>query len=851
MQARLESVPARFAVIWTRRGLSWGEVAILLALVYFTPIGGTRAGTFHFPLVLFSHLLAIGVLLAWVVYRLRQGRWLPKTPLDLPLIVFYLVSLISTLFSAEPRLSLENLIHLTLFVLIYYLVVDLLLSGWTVSTVIRPMLVIGSVIILIELLELALWLGIWYVGTGEVSPLLTLGQYRRRIIMGPANVLAWYLVLLMPLALSQLMTASSLKARVNLGAWIAGGSLVFASTLSRSGLVGMAAALATYGLLITISRLRSTSGGGRSLVRRPTVMASMVLTALAVIPLGALAVRLVSTRLYTVEVRFELWRVAAEIITRHPLLGGGPGTFGYLFHQIPDFNPSLPDTFYNNAHNSYINVGAESGLPSVLAGLWLMALLLRTSLRGGQEPNTSSAYPQSTNHACLAGIAGLLAAMVFDVPWVFPVITLYVVLLAAIIVTPYSLPRQSAPRALRWLPTTLVGATTVVLLWSDTAHYFQHRAIIALKRDDLPAAIHSLERSTVIDPFLSIYGFQLGIAKGYHGLETGDIIMLDEAIEAFEEEISRGGDTAINNANLAWLEWSAGNGDSAIDHMQRAARLAPMDGYHALGLGYLLEEAGQPEAAVEAYTAAIKRTPSLADSGYWQANASRQSFKANSLADETLPALTTATLAYSLHDYDTALQALDRRSSSVSADILRGQIETARGEHDEALEHLNTALAKAGQHPAVFLARGKLFLQSGDEANARHDLRIASLLGLSEAGIAFGEIAYQNGDLQKAIRLYQASIPTCHQPSAGYDYASHVYHRPDLKADFWPDMIVCLPYDRLVPEYLHFAGAYRQTGQSQEADDLCIWLREFYEPSVLRHQYDEDSDGWPCPEHTS
>lgn len=846
MQLKFKSPPARFVAFWNRHGLSWGEVTVLLALAYFTPIGGTRAGTFHFPLVVFSHLLAIGVLLAWMVYRLRQGRWLPKTPLDLPLAVFYVLSLISTLFSTEPRVSLENLIHLTLFVLIYYLVVDLLLGGWTLSTVIRPMLVMGGVIILAELLELAVWLGIWFVGTGELSPLLTLGEYRRRIIMGPANVLAWYLVLLMPLALAQLMTTNSRNAQVNLGAWIVGGFLVFGSTLSRSGLAGMAAGLAAFGVLVTVSRYRSADGTPRPFLRRRAVVAGAVLAALSSVALGVLAMKLLTTRLYTVQVRFELWRAAAEIVARRPFLGGGPGTFGFLFHQMPDFNPSFPDMFYNNAHNAFVNIAAESGLPSLLVALWLIAALARAGWRGAQNPDLTSRPLRLVSYACLAGITGLLAAALFDVPWVFPLMTLYAAVFTAIIVRPCSSARGSMPRPMRWLTPAIVAAATVMLLWSDSAHYFQTRAIFAMQSDNVPAAIDNLKKSTAIDPFLSIYRFQLGMAKGYLGLHTRDTQTLREAIEAFEEEISNGGDTAINNGNLSWLEWSAGQSEEAIADMQRAANLAPQDSYYVLGLAYLLEEAGQPDAAVEAYAEAMKGTPSLADSGFWHANTSRQTFKVNSLAERGLPALVKANIAYSLQEYDTAIRFLDDIPWSVNSQILRGEIETARGEYDAAFGYLNKALAVAGRNPAVFLARGKLYLHVSEETKALHDLRIASLLGLARADIALGELAYQNGDLQKAIALYQAGIPRCHRPSSAYDYASHVYHRSDLKADFWPRGIVCLPYDGLVPEYLHFADAYRRTGQSQQADDLCSWLWEFYEPSVLRQLAEGYDDGWPC-----
>ena len=60
-------------------------------------------------------------------------------------------------------------------------------------------------------------------------------------------------------------------------------------------------------------------------------------------------------------------------------------------------------------------------------------------------------------------------------------------------------------------------------------------------------------------------------------------------------------------------------------------------------------------------------------------------------------------------------------------------------------------------------------------------------------------------------------VPHCVAVTASHDYASQVYHRSDISADFWPESITCAPYDHLVPYYLHLAIAYRAVGSVEGA----------------------------------
>jgi O-antigen ligase/tetratricopeptide (TPR) repeat protein len=845
-----DTAPPAVAGISARWHLGWQSMVVLFVLLYVSAIGGTRAGTYHFPLVAFSHLLILALLAWWATRRLARGQWLPKTPLDIPILAFYLLNVISTLLSVNPRVSVENLAHLTVMILVYYIVIDSLLSGLRTSDFVQPMLLVAGVLMLVAVAELAVWLGIWFVGTGEVSPLLTLEEYRRRLVMGPANVLAWYIVLLLPLALAQLLGARSLKARINLGVLLVCSGLVLTSTLSRSGLIGMAVALATFTVLAAAARIRQTRASPRVFLRRPVVIFIILLAVLLAVALVGGAAELVSARLYTVSVRFELWRAAAQIIASRPLFGGGPGTFGYLFHQVPDSDPYAVDMYYNSAHNGLINVAAESGLASSLVALWLVVAVVGTAWRYLRDTDATR-HAQDIISACVAGIVGLMASTMFDVPWVFPLTTLHVVLFSAIVVRPYCSQRSMAGLRLRGMTVVALGLVATVLVWGDVAHFFQQRAVEALSNEEFEDAVADLQTSVAVDPFLTIYPFQLGVAKAYLGLEKDDQAALRQAIQAYEEEIQRGGDTAMNNGNLAWLEWTLGDQDNAIAHMERASAQAPRDAYYKLGLGFLMEMTGNHQMAGEAYSAAIATTPSLIDSAFWQTSEYRRSFKTDLEKRETLSASTRAWAAYFAGNYEQANSLLDDLPQTTSFLVLQGMVLTAQRQYGAAQETLDRAVAMSKTNAQPYLARGQLYLASGDEDRALHDLRVSGQLGESRAVMMLGDIAYQAGDLEKAIALYQGTVPECAALTGGCDYASQVYHRSNMSADFWPENITCAPYDSLVPQYLHLAQACRALGRTDEVDGVCDWLGEFYQPGYF-DELDLDDD-WEsaCPTTSS
>ena len=90
------------------------------------------------------------------------------------------------------------------------------------------------------------------------------------------------------------------------------------------------------------------------------------------------------------QTRFLIWLSSLEMIRQSPLLGGGIGTYGinYPLSQgkvleqeryqkyIPYTNKSI------NAHNDYLNIGAEVGIIGLAVFLWIIFVFYKNTLNG-------------------------------------------------------------------------------------------------------------------------------------------------------------------------------------------------------------------------------------------------------------------------------------------------------------------------------------------------------------------------------------------------------------------------------------------------------------------------------------
>lgn len=116
--------------------------------------------------------------------------------------------------------------------------------------------------------------------------------------------------------------------------------------------------------------------------------------------------------------RLDGWRAAAWMLRQHPLAGVGQGAYGAefapaklaLLDQGVQFFADLKETGFANAHNELLEVGADWGIPGLLALAWALWVLL-TVLRdaAGRSPEDRA--------LAWAGTAALGVLSLFDFPF--------------------------------------------------------------------------------------------------------------------------------------------------------------------------------------------------------------------------------------------------------------------------------------------------------------------------------------------------------------------------------------------------------------------------------------------------
>jgi len=419
---------------------------------------------------------------------------------------------------------------------------------------------------------------------------------------------------------------------------------------------------------------------------------------------------------------------------------------------------------------------------------------------------------------------------------------------------PLSIPGQRTKKASSLALLFTGGALLAIVLWIDAAHYFYAQGVRAALDGDWGAASEEMEKARSIDPAFTLYHYQWGVIRGNLAFQKGDPTPLQEAIYEYRQEVKRGGNQAINQSNLAWLERRRGEGDAALDHMGQAVSLAPGNPRYRLSLGLLWEEQGEEEKALAEYAQAIAYRPSLLHSGFWHSSPLRRERKAElyhrakvllhgdpSLSEGTRTR-SLAELAYYGGKWGEAQGYLDSIHPSATTYLLQSRISAARGARDRALEDLEKALELDPILGSTYLERGKSYLSEGRDERAFPDFQMALFLHENTAHYYLGELAYRRGDMVQALAEFQRGLFS--RCSLGYHYASFVYHRENLPVDFSPTLLRCPPQDNLISIYLHLADAYRRTGEGERGQEICDWLGQFYGTPLLN-----ETDHYPeaCP----
>lgn len=220
-------------------------------------------------------------------------------------------------------------------------------------------------------------------------------------------------------------------------------------TGSRAGLICTALALVASMLLLGSSELREAlarqsgspthrHGKGRGYwlrVRRFVPYGAAVLVA------GGLVLLSQSDRFSTFydrggieELRWLTFPYLVKLIGTYFPFGSGMGSFEFVYRQVEP-TALLNPAYLNNAHNDWLQLAIEGGLPLMLIWLWILIRAARTSITLWLERDHMDAHLRSRllGVACVAIIA---VAALFDYALRVPALMMFTALLAVIASAP-------------------------------------------------------------------------------------------------------------------------------------------------------------------------------------------------------------------------------------------------------------------------------------------------------------------------------------------------------------------------------------------------------------------------------
>jgi tetratricopeptide (TPR) repeat protein len=643
--------------------VEWGLLAILIYTPLLRATKGLGALTFTYVFILvLSCLWLLGM------NRKKVVKFV-STPLNLPLVLFFVFTLFSTIFSINRGASLSELYKVGAFILLYFLLANNIRERSHFQKIIIIILGTGSIVAGYGIYE-------------YFSHWPALREIASTFPPNP-NSLAGYLLLIIPLAgvlslrspsrwlssfgfLTVSLAYLGLLATHSRGGYLAFiGSMLFLLWVARGEILQRKLRLfSLLGILlvITISLVTIET----SLKPGSLKMVTQFFTKLKVYPISEVSVpeangvslgEPISARLSTLQRtptnkfitdRLHIWGRTLEIISDYPFFGTGLETYIIVFkrHKIPiplsGDSMARYGTSARFAHNEYLQIAAESGLPSLIIFLWIIALLFRRGRKDLKE-RVSGNYERYLTMGLLSGLTGLLLHSCVDFVLRPPATGILFVYFAALIMRQRketrAVPQTKSRRVLSgtlfahlWhsflIRSTFLICITFLLAGQLTlpfmAYRYYRKGRDYQRKKVFDKAISCYLNAQRLHPANDRYYKQLGSFYHYLALLSKEEkeFWLARTIEEYEKMVFLSPEDSHYRRDLGVIYWLVSQGenrllvDRAIVQLKESLRIDPTFPFASCSLGVIYAKMGWEDVAAEYFARAVQYEPNYAEAHY-------------------------------------------------------------------------------------------------------------------------------------------------------------------------------------------------------------------------------------------
>ncbi len=412
-------------------------IACFSALFLITPLIWLPSSyeLFEYNKMMFVYLLTILILGFWLIKMvLNRTLIFKRTPLDIPILLFLIANLLSTIFSIDTHVSIwgyysrsnGGLISTICYIALYFAFVSnfspkqgfrflklSLLSGFLVSLYAIPehFGVSPSCVILNSsgYMDSGFNLGdVFYLMFKHPDQIFNVSCWQQDVksrvfaTFGQPNWLAAYLEILIFIGLYFLITAKKIGGWLLYLLYLVCYYLAFTFTDSRGATLGLLGGAAAF---ITVQSIHFKSANFLKSIRFKSFtnwrLQAIVLMIFIIInllfgsaftrfklyfesqsppsPTRAATTQLESGGTESGQIRWIVWNGAIDIFKHYPIFGSGVETFAYSYYQFRPVEHNLVsewDFLYNKAHNEYLNYLSTTGLVGFITYLLIIFIFI-------------------------------------------------------------------------------------------------------------------------------------------------------------------------------------------------------------------------------------------------------------------------------------------------------------------------------------------------------------------------------------------------------------------------------------------------------------------------------------------
>lgn len=638
-----KTLQEKFLGIIERAGF-W--VVLLVACV--SPLARTslvKSGFYTPKLVLLY--VAASILLGFLLFGLLKGFKIKRTILDIPLIIFFGLAVVSTILSLHSPTSLFGIYEvgdglLTFFSYLVLFFAASSLVGWDSRR--RSWLATALFVSALIICALGMF---QFLGFDRLVGGFGLSAGRRvSSTYGNPVYLGGFLSLVLPLIVVVLLSAE--ESNRKLGGLLLFG-LFFATlllTYCRAAWVAFVASLIALVFLL----------GKRYVMYRRAEIALVGVFVLALLIVGnqvlgtarqgtlmERATTVLEIKGGTAATRLESWKTATGIAMKRPLLGFGPGTYFYTFQKYATLKKIQlePDRYDADAHNLLFTTAATLGIPALLTLLFILGAFVVWGFRIARE---FALQGDLLPAGYWAGAVGYLVWVQFNPVHVGVTYLFWIFMGLVLSLKPISIVaiKHSLGDRIKLIGTGIISLFVVFLLVLTARLFLADYHFMKGIHYDLrgqPGATPEFERMVELHPYIDDYRWSLArryLREGTSGdpagcekavatgrkatelnphypqgfIEQGNIFVAvgdyKKAIGAFQRAVELSPYNVLAHSNLAFSLFQVEEYRKALGQVEAALKVTPKEAYLHRFMGDCYEKLGEDRKAMAAYKKAAE-----------------------------------------------------------------------------------------------------------------------------------------------------------------------------------------------------------------------------------------------------